>query len=294
MEKALTWLRVHILNWLTPPKTIQVIDIIQILIIAFIVYRVIIWARNTRAYALLRGILFILAFVVIANLLHMEAIVWLLGNLSVAAITAAVIIFQPELRRGLEQMGHSRFLSSLFSLGSQSGEDNLRFSEQTINELVRASFDMAEEKTGALIVLERQVSLDDNEKTGIPVDAVLTSQLLSNIFEHNTPLHDGAVIVRGNRVAAATCYLPLSENMDLSKSLGTRHRAALGISEVSDSLTIIVSEETGNVSCAMEGKLTTGVSPSELREKLHEIQKIREEGFLEKRRRERRDQAAAE
>ena len=294
MDKALTWLRVHILNWLTPPKTIQVIDIIQILIIAFIVYRLIIWARNTRAYALLRGILFILAFVIIANLFKMEAIVWLLGNLSVAAITAAVIIFQPELRRGLEQMGHSRFLSSLFSLGSGSGDSNLRFSERTINDLVRASYDMAEVKTGALIVIERQVSLGENEKTGIPVDALVSSQLLLNIFEHNTPLHDGAVIIRGDRVAAATCYLPLSENMDLSKRLGTRHRAALGISEVSDSLTIIVSEETGNVSYAMQGKLETGVSPSELREKLHEIQKIREETYIEKRRREKRGKAAAE
>ncbi len=243
---------------------------------------------------MLRGILFILAFVIIANIFRMEAIVWLLGNLSVAAITAAVIIFQPELRRGLEQMGHSRFLSSLFSLGGSGGDDNLRFSEKTINELVRASYDMAEVKTGALIVLERQVSLSDNEKTGIPVDGVVSSQLITNIFEHNTPLHDGAIIIRGDRVAAATCYLPLSENMELSKRLGTRHRAALGISEVSDSLTIIVSEETGNVSYAMTGKLETGVSPSELREKLHEIQKIREETYLEKRRREKRGKAAAE
>ena len=294
MDKFLTWLRVHFLSWLAPPKSIQVIDIIQILIIAYIVYRLIIWVRNTRAYALLRGILFILGFVVIARVLRMEAITWLLGNLSVAAITAAVIIFQPELRKGLEQMGHSRFFSSVFSLGSRNDEDNLRFSEHTINELVRASFDMAEVKTGALIVLERDISLSENEKTGIPVDAVLTSQLLINIFEHNTPLHDGAVIVRGNRVAAATCYLPLSENMELSKRLGTRHRAGLGISEATDSLTIIVSEETGGVSYAMAGKLTTGVSPSDLREKLHEIQKIREDSLLAKKRRERRDKADAE
>ena len=223
MDKVLTWLRLHILEWITPPKTIQVIDIIQILIIAYIVYRLIIWVRNTRAYALVRGILLILGFVVVANILNMEAIVWLLGNLSVAAITAAVIIFQPELRKGLEQMGHSKFFSSIFALSSRSDEDNLRFSEHTINELVHASFDMAEVKTGALIVLERDITLDENEKTGIPVDAVLTSQLLINIFEHNTPLHDGAVIVRGNRVAAATCFLPLSRTQSAGISCRPSH-----------------------------------------------------------------------
>ena len=147
-----------------------------------------------------------------------------------------------------------------------------RFTDKTINELVKACFDMGEVKTGALIVIEREIRLTEYERTGINIDAVLTSQLLINIFEHNTPLHDGAVIVRGNRVAAATCYLPLSDNMELSKQLGTRHRAGVGISEVSDSLTIIVSEETGKVSIAQNGKLQSGISSAALREALVKAQ----------------------
>ena len=146
--------------------------------------------------------------------------------------------------------------------------------DKTINELVRASFEMGEVKTGALIVIEKTITLEEYEKTGIPIDGVLTSQLLINIFEHNTPLHDGAVIVRNNRVTAATCYLPLSDNMDLNKNLGTRHRAGVGISEVTDSFTIIVSEETGNVSYASGGELHTAVTPSDLRDQLHKIQKL--------------------
>ena len=193
---------------------------------------------------------------------------------SVAALTAVVIIFQPELRRVLEQLGDRNFFDSLVSLGTTNVEDNLRFDDQTLNELVRASFEMGEVKTGALIVIEQNISLSDYEKTGIPIDAVLTGQLLINIFEHNTPLHDGAVIVRNNRVSAATCYLPLSDNMALNKNLGTRHRAGVGISEISDSLTIIVSEETGKVSYALNGELFTGVTPSELKEQLYKIQKL--------------------
>src|SRR5699024_4358059 len=169
-------------------------------------------------------------------------IIWLFSNLSVAVITAVIIIFQPELRRVLEQLGHKNPLTNLAMLGSSS-ENNDRFSDKTVSELVSASFSMGEVKTGALIVVEREVKLEEYEKTGIPVDAVLTSQLLINIFEHNTPLHDGAVIVRGDRVVAATCYLPLTDNLNLNKDLGTRHRAGVGISEISDSLTIIVSEE---------------------------------------------------
>lgn len=283
MEAILNWLRIHILSWLTPPKNIEVIDLVQVILIAYFVYHLILWVKNTRAYTLLKGILFIVAFIIIANLLNMDVIIWLLGNLSVAGITAVVIIFQPELRKVLEQMGHKNPFSSIFSLGKGS-EENLRFTDQTINELVRASFEMGEVKTGALIVIEREVRLEEYEKTGIPVDGVLTSQLLINIFEHNTPLHDGAVIVRNNRVLAATCYLPLSENMDLNKKLGTRHRAGVGISEISDSLTIIVSEETGGVSYAMEGALRLAVTPSELREELHRIQKIKQSEPLKFRR----------
>lgn len=267
VANIISWLQVYVLSWLKPPKTITVIDVVQILLIAWIVYRLILWMKNTRAYTLLKGILFVAAFVLVANIFNMEVIVWLIGNLSVAAITAIVIIFQPELRKALEQVGHSHFFASLMSL-NRSEEENKRFSDKTINELVRASFEMAEVRTGALIVIQEDTSLLDYERTGIPLDAVVTGQLLINVFEKNTPLHDGAVIIRDDRVAAATCYLPLSDNMNLSKNLGTRHRAGVGISEVSDCLTIIVSEETGNVSYAKKGQIHTAITPKELRTQL--------------------------
>ena len=273
MDAVLGWLQINVLSWLKPPKTIQVIDIVQIALIAWLVYRMILWMKNTRAYTLLRGILVILGFVVIANLLKMEVIVWLMGNLSVVAFTAIVIIFQPELRKALEQMGHSNFVKSLMVI-NRSPEENKRFSDHTVSELVRACFEMSEVKTGALIVLERETHLYEYENTGIPLDAVVSSQLLVNIFEHNTPLHDGAVLIRADRIAAATCYLPLSDNMDLSKKLGTRHRAGVGISEQSDCFVLIVSEETGAVSYAQNGRLHAAVSPSELRRALQEAQKI--------------------
>ena len=256
-----------VLHWLVPPKPIGVIDVIQVLLLAFLVYKLILWMKNTRSYTLLRGIVFIIAFIVIANVFNMEVIVWLLQNVGVVAITAVIIIFQPELRRMLERMGQSNLMSSLLSI-NRSGDENKRFSDHTLNELVRACYEMSEERTGALIVVEKDIPLEEYEKTGIPIDAVVSSQLLVNIFERNTPLHDGAVLVRGDRVAAATCYLPLSDNMDLSKKLGTRHRAGVGISEVSDSLTIIVSEETGHVSYAQNGRIYNAVTPSELRETL--------------------------
>jgi diadenylate cyclase len=254
------------------PKQIELIDIVQILLIAFFVYHLIRWLQNTKAYTLMKGIFLIGVFVIIANVLKMQTILWLFGNIGGAAITAVVIIFQPELRRVVEQIGEKNPLSAISFASGQ--EENERFSDKTINELVRASFEMGEVKTGALIVIEKTITLEEYEKTGIPIDGVLTSQLLINIFEHNTPLHDGAVIVRNNRVTAATCYLPLSDNMDLNKNLGTRHRAGVGISEVTDSFTIIVSEETGNVSYASGGELHTAVTPSDLREQLHKIQTL--------------------
>ncbi|MGI6117759.1 MAG: diadenylate cyclase CdaA [Bilifractor sp.] len=274
MDGIIGWLRVHLLEWITPPKTIQVIDVIQIILIAYFVYHLILWVKDTRAYTLFRGILFIIVFIIAANMLGMEVIVWLVTNLGVAAFTALVIIFQPELRKGLERMGHRGLMASLFRGSFRGSDNNNRFSDHTLNEIVRACYDMGEVKTGALIVIERNVHLEEFVQTGIPIDGVVSGQLLINIFEKNTPLHDGAVIVRGDRVTAATCYLPLSDSMELSKSLGTRHRAGVGISEISDSFTIIVSEETGKVSFAMEGKIHTNVSPSELKDKMHEIQKL--------------------
>lgn len=250
---------------------VGVIDIVEIILISFFIYQFMVWIKYTRAYMLLKGILVVAGFILLAYLFQMSTILWIVKNLSTVLITAIIIIFQPELRKVLEQLGQKRIVASIlpFDTGKEVEE---RFTDRTVNELVKACFDMGEVKTGALIVIEQDVRLTEYERTGITVDAVLTSQLLINIFEHNTPLHDGAVLVRGNRIVAATCYLPLSDNMELSKQLGTRHRAGVGLSEVSDSVTIIVSEETGQVSVAKDGKLTSGLTSAKLKEILVKAQ----------------------
>lgn len=251
--------------------SLGVTDILEIALISFFIYQFMVWIKFTRAYTLLKGILIVLLFILFAYILKMNTILWIIKNLSTILLTSVVVIFQPELRKMLEQLGQKKIMASIFPLDSGK-EVQERFTDKTINELVKACFDMGEVRTGALIVIEQNIRLNEYERTGINVDAVLTSQLLINIFEHNTPLHDGAVLVRGNRIVAATCYLPLSDNMELSKQLGTRHRAGVGISEVSDSLTIIVSEETGLVSIAQDGKLSRGLTSAELRAALVKAQ----------------------
>ena len=251
--------------------SLGVTDILEIALISFFIYQFMVWIKFTRAYTLLKGILIVLLFILFAYVLKMNTILWIIKNLSTILLTSVVVIFQPELRKMLEQLGQKKFMASIFPLDAGK-EVQERFTDKTINELVKACFDMGEARTGALIVIEQNIRLSEYERTGINVDAVLTSQLLINIFEHNTPLHDGAVLVRGNRIGAATCYLPLSDNMELSKQLGTRHRAGVGISEVSDSLTIIVSEETGQVSMAQNGQLSRGLTSAELRSALIKAQ----------------------
>lgn len=251
--------------------SVGIIDIIEISLISFLVYHVMVWMKYTRAYMLIKGILLVLIFLLIAYVLRMNTILWIVTNLADVMIIAVVVIFQSELRRALEQLGQKNFMAKIISFDNNK-EVKERFTDKTINELLRACYDMSEVKTGALIVIEQENILSEYERTGIHIDAALSSQLLINIFEHNTPLHDGAVIVRGNRVVAATCYLPLSDNMELSKQLGTRHRAGIGISEVSDSMTIIVSEETGQVSVALNGRLTRHVNSAALREMLVKVQ----------------------
>jgi diadenylate cyclase len=261
-EKASAMLKISEVN-------ISPTDIVEILIIAFLIYQVLIWIKNTRAWNLFKGIVFILLFVLIAAMFEMTTIIWLAENLFSVGIIALVVVFQPELRKALENLGGKKFFGQYFSFGKP---DMVKFSDHTVEELIRASYAMGRVKTGALIVIEDQIDLSEYVRTGIDVDAILTSQLLINIFEKNTPLHDGAVIVRRDRVVSATCYLPLSDNMLLSKDLGTRHRAAVGISEVSDSLTIIVSEETGAVSIAMHGQIYHDVDAEFLRSKLQYVQ----------------------
>lgn len=250
--------------------TISPTDVVEIIIIAVILYYFLLWMKNSRAWALMRGILVVLAFLVIAAIFQMNTILWLAGKLFSVAVIALVIIFQPELRRALEQLGRTNFLAAFFSRNFQKDSPD-DYTEKTTNEIVKASFEMAKVKTGALIVIERTSSLSEYIRSGITLDSLLSSQLLVNIFEHNTPLHDGAVIVRGNRIVSATCYLPLSDNFRLSKELGTRHRAAVGVSEASDSVTIVVSEETGYVSLAVGGMLHRNVDADFLKEKLNNL-----------------------
>lgn len=254
------------LEWFTDPAvSITLTDILEIFILAFLVYSFLLWIKNTRAWTLLKGIMVLVCCVAIVYLLRMHTLIFLVNRAIDIAIIAAVVVFQPELRRVLEQLGEKQIVSSLIPI-IDTNRVSERFSDKTINEIVKASVEMGRAKTGALIVIEQNVNLGEYERTGIVLDSVVTSQLLINIFEHNTPLHDGAVIIRGNRIVSATCYLPLSDNMMLSKELGTRHRAGVGISEVTDSLTIIVSEETGSISVAYRGELKRSVPADVLKE----------------------------
>ena len=252
-------------------------DIVEIIILSFLIYHILVWIKNTKAWSLLKGILVIAVFILFAAYFEMNTILWIVNNLFSVAVTAVVVILQPELRRAVEELGRKNIISSIIPITVGRGPEGGRFSDKTINEIVKACVEMGRARTGALIVMEKDESLTDYERTGIEIDGVVTSQLLINIFEHNTPLHDGAVIVRGDRVTSATCYLPLSDNMRLSKELGTRHRAGVGISEVTDSLTIIVSEETGKISVAYGGDLERNVDAERLRARLSALQNKSEE-----------------
>lgn len=271
MNSLKVWLA-NDMSWFTMPTvSITITDVLEIFILAFLVYSLLLWIKSTRAWTLLKGLMVLVVCVSLVYILHMDTLIFIVNRGIDIAITAAIVIFQPELRRALEQIGEKQIVSSLIPIDT--GRDvTERFSDKTVNEIAKAASEMGKAKTGALIVIEQNVRLDEYERTGITLDSVLTSQLLINIFEHNTPLHDGAVIVRGNRITSATCYLPLSDNMMLSKELGTRHRAGVGISEVTDSLTVIVSEETGGISVAYKGELKRNITVDELKEQLVMLQ----------------------
>ena len=245
-------------------------DVAEILIIAVLLYYTLVWMKTTRAWILLKGLIVILVFLLLAYFFRMTTILWMAQNVLGFAVTALIVVLQPELRKALEELGKKNIISSVLPFDN-SHRVNEEFSEKTINEITKACVEMGKVRTGALIVIEQKVSLRDYERTGIDVDGIVTSQLLINIFEHNTPLHDGAVIIQGNRVVSATCYLPLSDNLGLSKELGTRHRAGVGISEITDSLTIIVSEETGKISVAYVGELERNLDADSLRDRMHKI-----------------------
>lgn len=251
--------------------TIHVTDVIEMVIIAFFIYYILAWIKDTRAGMLLKGIVIILVFYVVASVFQMNTILWLGKKLISAGLIALIVVFQPELRNALEKLGRSSLLNRMLPFAFGRNTD-FRFSDRTLDDIVKACFEMGAVKTGALIVIEQNAQLTDYERTGIPVDAILSRQLLINIFEKNTPLHDGAILVRGGRIVSATCYLPLTDSTLLSKDLGTRHRAAVGASEASDALVIVVSEETGKVSVAKEGRLIRDVSREGLSDILRHLQ----------------------
>lgn len=250
-------------DWLYLPK-ITFADILEIIILSYLIYHIILWFKNTRAWTLLKGIAVLLILMSISYVFKLNTLMWIFKNTINVGILAVIILFQPELRRALEELGRKKILADVI-IRDDKNVKNDKLSAEAIQELVAASIEMSKNKTGALIVVEQEVALGEYVSTGINIDAAISKQLIVNIFEHNTPLHDGAVIIRNNRIIAATCYLPLTGRTDLNKDLGTRHRAAVGISEVSDSITIIVSEETGAISVAQGGTLTSNLDPETLR-----------------------------
>ena len=231
-------------------------DVIDILIVAYLIYLVMIWIKDTRTWTLFKGVVIVLVVAIIAYICQLHTLWFVISKTITVGTFALLVVFQPELRRALEQIGQGKFFESFFNASEESGD---ALSDDSIDAIAKACMHMGKQKTGALIVIEQDSKLGDVERTGIKIDAVITSQLLINIFEKNTPLHDGAVIIKHNRVAAATCFLPLSDSMEISKDLGTRHRAAVGISEGTDALVLVVSEETGIISSVRNGKIKRGL-----------------------------------
>ena len=238
-------------------------QVLDILIVAVLLYTIIKWIRRTQAWVLLRGVALILIIALVAEVFDLIAVQWIVDNAIGMGLVVIVILFQPELRKALEQIGRS---SNIIHLKPDTNE-LAHNSEATVDEVLNAAKIMSQSMTGALIVLEQDIDLGEFERTGVPLDAQVSTQLLLNIFERNTPLHDGAVIVKDNRVSAATCILPIT-GQALDSSYGTRHRAAVGITELSDARVIIVSEETGRISVALRGKIVHDLQESKMRELL--------------------------
>ena len=241
--------------------------IAEVIIIAFVIYVLLAWMKKTRAWVLLRGLIVILIVVFLAMVFHFDVIIYILKSLSFYALIALIIVFQDDIRAGLEHLGRKNFFAKFLpdiKLAKHT-------SKEKIQEIVEASFAMGKVRTGALIVIEQNISLEEYERTGINISADITRQLLINIFEKNTPLHDGAVLIVGNEIKAATCYLPLSHSLKIPKELGTRHRAAYGMSEVSDAIVIVVSEETGNVSLCHAAELKVMKDEKELAKAIMDI-----------------------
>lgn len=240
---------------------ISIQDIIDILIVSYVIYQLILLIRGTRAIQLLKGIFIVVVVWALSFLFQLNTLQWMMRQLFTYGVLAVIVIFQPEFRRALEQLGRGKLFSRV------TAEDNV---SERISEIMRTLHYLSKRKIGALIVFERETGLNDYVESGIPMDSKISSELLTNIFIPNTPLHDGAVIIRQDRLLAAGCYLPLSENPFISKELGTRHRAAIGMSELSDAISVVVSEETGQISLAINGQIVRDIKEESLISKLYE------------------------
>ena len=249
-----------------PP--LGVMDIVDILVVAFLIYKLMLIIRSTSAARVARSIMLLLVATWLTDVVHMYTLNWILTRFIEVGIIAIVIVFQPELRRALDQIGRSRLTRQVFSASKRQGSTQ---TEQHVAELVRAINNMARKKIGALIVFERSTGLGDVIDSGTMIDGEISDPLIENIFEPNTPLHDGAMVIRDERIVAAACILQLSDNYTISRELGTRHRAAIGITESTDAISLIVSEETGIVSMARDGKLTRYLDAKSLTILLTEI-----------------------
>ncbi len=242
-------------------SSVGITDILDIVIITFLIYKLLGFIRETRAEQLAKGLLLLVVATLLSKPLHLYTLHWLLSSLISAGLVAIVVIFQPELRRTLEYLGRSR-ITNVF------GEVDKEEAKRIVGQFVEAVDSMSASRTGALIVIEREIALNDIVETGTVIDAQITAQMIGTIFYEGTPLHDGAVIVRGDKLYAAGCVLPLTQNKELNKELGTRHRAGIGITENSDALVIIVSEETGVISVAQNGRLTRFLDGKSIEKKL--------------------------
>ena len=239
--------------------TIGILDIIDIVVVAYFLYRLYLMLKNTRAATLVKGLLVLVAFMIVCRTLNLHVISWLLEKSMTVIMVALPVVFQPELRRALEQIGRGK----LFRKGSELDEQEL---DAMLEDVAAATKVMSKAKVGALMVFERATGLVERIETGVPIDGLVSSGLIQNIFVKDTPLHDGAVVIRGNRIVAACCLLPLTENRNLSQELGTRHRAAIGMSEQSDAMVLVVSEETGAISIARNGELMRYLTVEDVKE----------------------------
>ncbi len=236
-------------------------DVLDILIVACCIYKILIWIKETRAWALFKGVVIIIIISSLAFFLGLTTIWWIVKTTVNVGILALIIIFQPELRKALEQLGTGNFASFL----NPQAETELEIYSKTIDEILKALNNLSNTGTGALIVIQRDVALGDIEQTGIKIDAIVSASLLINIFVDKTPLHDGAVIIKNNRISSATCILPLTKS-EIGKELGTRHRAAVGITETSDAYVLVVSEETKSVSIAVDGKIYLNLTQEQIKQ----------------------------